>query len=76
MVQIVSNQLFGDFWIHVVDGQNSRSSPVDFGPNIGRQIELTVTPRSLCLQITLVLCLINQVAATHALPSHIEAVRS
>lgn len=45
MVKVPSNQLFGDIWMHVVDDQDPGSPSVDLGPDIGRKIELTVTPR-------------------------------
>lgn len=49
MVEVLSNQIFGDRWMHVVNDQNSRSTSVYLKSNIRRKIELTVRPRRIYL---------------------------
>lgn len=52
MVKVPSNQVFRDKWADVVDDQDPGSSSVDFGSDIRRKVELTVTPRCIYLEVT------------------------
>lgn len=52
MVKVPPNQLFRDKWADVVDDQDPGSSSVDFGSDIRRKVELTVTPRCIYLEVT------------------------
>lgn len=53
MVKVPPNQLFRDKWTDVVDYQDPGSPSVDFGSDIRRKVELTVTPRCIYLQVTI-----------------------
>lgn len=44
MFHILSNEVFGDIRVDIVDNQISRRSIADFGSNKGWKIKLTVIP--------------------------------
>lgn len=55
MVEVLSNQVFSNRRMHVVNDQNPGSTSFYLGSNVGRKIELTVTPRRTYLDFFCVL---------------------
>lgn len=49
MVEVLSDLVFSNGGMHVVNDQDPRSTSVDLGCNVRGKIELTVTPRRIDL---------------------------
>lgn len=49
MVEVLSDQVFSNGGMHVVNDQNPRSSSIYLGCNVRGKIKLTVTPRRIHL---------------------------
>ena len=51
MLKVSADEGFGDIWVHAGDHKIPRSSVINLGPNIWREVKLAFTPQRFHLKM-------------------------